>query len=80
MRSEALVLPLLASIAVAAPQGDSPSRSSLVVKRAEKYKAGPNDKTGSAAAVLNGGVEYLTQVNVAGTDFQVVLDTGSADT
>jgi hypothetical protein len=72
-----LVWPLLASIAVAAPQGNSlrPTRTSLIVSRGVQN----HEKTGSAAAVWNNNVELLTQVNVAGKNYSVVLDTGSAD-
>lgn len=73
-----IVWPLLASIAVAAPRGDSirHSRTSLIVSRNIQARG---DKSGSAAAVWNNGVELLTQVDVAGKNYSVVLDTGSAD-
>jgi hypothetical protein len=68
-----LVWPLLAGIAIAAPR---PSRTSLIVSRNIQARG---DKSGSAAAVWNNGVELLTKVDVAGKNYSVVLDTGSAD-
>lgn len=73
-----LVWPLLATIALAVPQGGSvrPIRTSLMVSRNLQARG---DKSGSAAAVWNNNVELLTQADVAGRNYTVLLDTGSAD-
>lgn len=81
MFSFLVILPLVASFAHGFPE---PTRtystnsrlfqrgSSTVVKRA-------GGLTGSSPAVWNNGVELFTPVDIAGSNFSMVLDTGSAD-
>jgi hypothetical protein len=75
----ALFLPLLARAVIATPRSNSlsSSRATLVAKRGLQKRG---DKMGYAASVWNNTVELLTDINVAGTNFNVVLETGSADT
>jgi hypothetical protein len=70
---------LLASIAVATPTGDSLESPHISVVVSRRLHARGGDKQGSVSAKWNSNVELLSDIQIAGNNHSVVLDTGSAD-